>query len=62
MSSEAWKKENTVMYGVRIMNSTGIPAAIEIAISEAHSNKNAYIISAIREKLIRDGYLKESET
>ena len=59
MSSEAWRKENTTMCGVRFMNSSGIPAAMDKAIAAEKSNKNAYIIAAVREKLIRDGYLSE---
>lgn len=29
------------------------------AIAAEKSNKNAYIIAAVREKLVRDGYLSE---
>lgn len=60
MSSEQWKKENTLQIGVRINNTTGIPAAFQKAISDAGINKNTYIIEAIREKLIRDGYDPEN--
>lgn len=61
MSTEMWKKQNTVQYGVRILNSTGIPVALEAAMAESRKTKNAYIIEAIREKLIRDGYLKAGD-
>ena len=56
---EAWKKANTTMCGVRFLNSSGIPAAMDKAIAAEKSNKNAYIIAAVREKLVRDGYLSE---
>ena len=54
---EAWKKENTVMCGIRIQRRSGIPDAMDKAIAEGKTTKNAYIIAALREKLIRDGYL-----
>ena len=59
MSNETWKKENTRMYGVRVMNNTGIPAAMEKAQKDGHTT-NAYIVAALREKLIADGYLQKS--
>lgn len=58
---EKWKKENTLQCGVRIQNSTGIPNALERALTDTGVTKNAYIIAAIREKLTRDGYLKAGE-
>ena len=56
-----WQKENTLMCGIRIQNSTGIPAAMMKAIDARKTTKNAFIIEAIREKLIRDGYLTEKQ-
>lgn len=56
---EDWKKANTTMCGVRFMNSSGIPAAMEKAITAGNTTKNGYIVAAVREKLIRDGYLSE---
>lgn len=52
-----WQKKNTIMVGIRIQNSSGIPDALEYALIDSGKTKNAYIIDAIREKLIRDGYL-----
>ena len=60
MSSEQWKKENTLQIGGRIQNSTGIPAAMAAAMADSGLTKNAYTIQAIREKLIRDGYDPEN--
>lgn len=59
MSSEAWKKENTLIFSIRIMNASGIPNALDKALESGELSRNAYIIEAIREKLIRDGYLSE---
>lgn len=61
VSSNEWKKENTAQYGIRLMNSTGIPQALDAAVAKTGKSRNAYIIEALREKLIRDGYLSESE-
>lgn len=61
MSSQEWKSKNTIMMGVRIQNSSGIPEALTVALEKSGKTKNNYIIEAIREKLIRDGYLTEKE-
>lgn len=56
MSNETWKKDNTRMYGIRVLNKTGIPEAMEKVQKDGHTT-NAYIVSALRDKLISDGYL-----
>ena len=56
-TNEAWKKANTIKLTVRVMNSTGIPAALEVARNDAKLTNSGYVIAALREKLIRDGYL-----
>lgn len=58
-SQADWQKKNTVMIGLRIQNASGIPNALEYALIDSGKTKNAYIIDAIREKLIRDGYLQK---
>lgn len=58
-AEEEWKAKNTLMIGIRIQNSSGIPEALMHALEESGKTKNAYIIEAIREKLIRDGYMQE---
>lgn len=60
MSSEAWKKENTKMVTFRVMNASGIPDALQ-KIDEKGLSKSGYIIAALREALIRDGYLQENQ-
>ena len=59
MSTDKWQKENTQFIGIRIQNSSGIPAALNKALEESGKTKNAYIIESIREKLIRDGYMQK---
>ena len=56
MSNYAWKKENTRMYGVRVMNNSDIFDAMEKVQKDGHTI-NAYIIAALRKQLIADGYL-----
>lgn len=57
-TNEAWKKENTVKLTVRVMNSSGIPAAMEVARNDSGLTNSGYVIAALREKLIRDGYMQ----
>lgn len=45
------------MFSVKIRNDSGIIEALETATSTAKMSKNAYIVSAVYEKLIADGYL-----
>ena len=52
-----WTKENCKMFSVKIRNDSGIIEALETATSTAKMSKNAYIVSAVYEKLISDGYL-----
>lgn len=59
-ASDAWKAEHTTWVSIRIQNSSGIPDALTNALQGAGKSRNAYIIDAIREKLIRDGYMPES--
>lgn len=57
-SNAKWNNEKSKSYGLRISNSTGIPDALEAATALSGMTTNAYVTIAIREKLIRDGYLK----
>lgn len=58
---DEWKSKNTIMIGIRIQNSSGIPDALMNALTDTGKTKNAYIIEAIREKLIRDGYMSQGD-
>lgn len=61
MSSDAWKRENTIQKNVRLAKNSGIVAALKAA-SEANGiAESVYIRRAIEEKLKRDGYLKEDQ-
>jgi len=62
MSSEVWKKENTTRITVRFMNSSGIPDALKHIEDAGGLTRGSYIIAAVKEKLIRDGYLTEKES
>lgn len=58
--NDEWKAQNTAMYSMRVLNSTGIPASMK-KVNESGITTNAYITSALREKLIRDGFLQETQ-
>ena len=57
MSSEQWKKENTIRYNVLVLKESGIPDALKLASSNLGVKPTTIIQIALREKLIRDGYL-----
>ena len=59
---QAWKKENTMQYAVRVGKSSGIPEAFDRAKSQTGLSSNAYLLQALTEKLIRDGYLQPEES
>lgn len=59
MSSEAWKKENTVRYHFRISKNTGIPEALQKMTEKTGENEMVYIRRVVTESLIRDGFLQE---
>ena len=54
-----WDKENTLMIGIHIPNSSGIPQALLDYIEDKQMTKNAFVIQAIKEKLIREEYNPE---
>ena len=56
---EQWKKANTTHVGFRLMNSSGIPDALKLAEQNSGKTKSGYIIAALKEALIRDGYISE---
>ena len=62
VSGYKWEKENCMRLNMKIRNDSGIPDAIDRVKSDGIS-ANSYAIQALREKLIRDGYLSpESAT
>ena len=60
LSTDKWKAENTIRYGLRITKQSGIPEALEKAAIAMSKQPTEIIREAIVEKLIRDGYLPES--
>lgn len=61
MSSDAWKKENTVLYAFRITKSTGIPEALKTMKTQTGETETSYIKRVTIEALIRDGFLQLKE-
>lgn len=55
-SNDRWKLENTSRYNLRIVNSSGIPNALNEASRAQRIAPTEYIRNAISEKLIREGY------
>lgn len=46
-------------FSVKVRKESGIQEALESASTKAGISKNAYVVAAVQEKLIRDGYLSE---
>lgn len=55
---DAWQAQHTTWISIRIQNASGIPDALQQALASGKT-KNGFIIEAIREKLIREGYMPE---
>lgn len=58
MSTEEWKKENTVQYHFRVAKSTGIPEALKNMTAKTGETELAYIRRATIEALMRDGFIQ----
>ena len=56
---DEWKAKNTTLFSIRIQNSSGVMDALEKAMADTGKTRHGYIVDAIREKLIRDGYMQE---
>lgn len=61
MNAEEWRKENTTRICLRLMNSSGIPAALQRMTEETGMKASAYIRRSLENELIRDGYLSYSD-
>ena len=58
-----YAKSNQRMYGAKVRIDSGIPEAMVRATNATGLTANAYVVEALTEKLIRDGYLiAESQT
>lgn len=54
-----WKRENTVQIAIRLGKMSSAMVALEKAMAETGLSKAGYATQALKEKLIRDGYLSE---
>lgn len=54
-----WIKNNTQMIGVRYKKDASEYKALQEAVKETGTKQVEYIKSAVRERLIREGYLSE---
>ena len=54
MSTSQWLKENTKQYNLRVLISSGIPAALDVACRKSGMSSADYIRTALVEKLIAD--------
>lgn len=58
---DEWQAKNTTLFSIRIQNSSGIMEAIKKAMEATGKTRHGFIVEAIREKLIREGYLQEKK-
>ena len=56
ISDYRWEIENCMRLNMKIRNDSGIPDAIE-RVKASGRTAHGYAVQALREKLIRDGYL-----
>lgn len=54
-----WEKDNCTRINLKIRNDSGLVEVIDKVRVCTNDSRNSYIIAAVREKLIRDGYLSE---
>ena len=54
-------RELSHVFSIKVRKSVGMIEAIEKMTMETGTPRNAYIIKAVCEKLIRDGYLQENQ-
>ena len=50
------------VFSLKIRKNTGIVDALNLVCEQKQLSRNAYIIEAIREKLVRDGYTPKEES
>ena len=59
MSSDAWKKVNTYQCNIRFVNKSKLTIALKKAAKEKGVKEAEYIRDALKNQLVKDGYLKE---
>lgn len=60
MSSDAWKRDNTMQFAIRIGKNSDIAIALRKMQEETGVAPSVFVREAMREKLIRNGYLTEN--
>lgn len=55
-----WNKENIVTIGCSVSIKSGIPDALQAAITAQGVTKNAYTVEALRQRLVKEGYLQRT--
>lgn len=57
---KGYNSANCKLYTIKVRNDSGIPQAME-NMKLTGQTTNSYIIESLKEKLIRDGYMKPKE-
>lgn len=56
-ANDAYDKAHMTTFSVKLQNN--LHGVLQQAIASQNTNRNAYVVQAIREKLSRDGFLNE---
>lgn len=62
VSNDEWKKRNTKTYNCRVMNASGIPAAVKKYAEDHGLSETGVFIAAVKEKLENEGYWKPDKS
>lgn len=55
-----WNEKNVVVITCNVNIKSGIPDALQAAITAQGVTKNAYTIEALRQRLVKEGYLQRT--
>ena len=61
VGTQAWNKENSVLFGIRFTKNSGIPDALRVMHDKTGEREQEYIRRAIVEALTRDGYISHDK-
>lgn len=61
VSSQEWKNENAMRYNLLIKKESDVYKALQAVCIAEKCKPTSYIQIALREKLIRDGYMSQSD-
>lgn len=59
MSTDGWKKENTIRIRVMFTNNSGVPQALRRMTDQTRKTTNDYVREVIIDALRTDGYLEK---